>query len=142
MNVKMKLEVGAYAPTYADKGCAGADLYLYGEDVAIEPGETKVCRTGVRLEIPEGFTGLIFARSGLATKKGLTPANCVGVIDSSFRGEIMVALRNHSRHRQEVNTGERMAQLVILPALHIDFISVQELSKTQRGEGGFGSTGA
>jgi len=97
--------------------------------------------TGIAMEIPEGYFGAIFARSGLATKRGLRPANCVGVVDSDYRGEIIVALHNDTEFPQEVSEGERIAQIVIIPYLPVDFTEVDNLSSTVRGEGGFGSTG-
>lgn len=137
-----KLDPMAKAPTYGSAYAAGADLYAVTEgDVAIAPGETKFIRTGIAMEIPEGMVGLIYARSGLACKKGLAPANKVGVIDSDYRGEIMVALHNHGTQEQTVATGERIAQMVIAPFFTADYAEVQELSDTVRGEGGFGSTG-
>ena len=138
-----KLDPMAKAPTYGSTYAAGADLYAVTEgDVVIAPGETRFIRTGIAMEIPEGMVGLIYARSGLACKKGLAPANKVGVIDSDYRGEIMVALHNHGTQEQTVSTGERIAQMVIAPFFTADYTEVQELSDTVRGEGGFGSTGA
>ena len=120
----------------------GADLYACMDAaVTIAPGETKLIHTGIAMEIPVGFAGLIYARSGLATKRGLAPANKVGVVDSDYRGEIMVALHNHSTTEQSVAPGERIAQMVIAPFLTAEFEEKQELSDTVRGEGGFGSTG-
>ena len=133
---------GATAPAYATEYAAGADLYnLKGEAVTIGAGETKLIHTGIALEIPEGYVGLIFARSGLATKRALAPANKVGVIDSDYRGEIMVALHNHGTVEQTVDGGERVAQISIVPYLKAEFSEVGSLSETVRGEGGFGSTG-
>ena len=141
VNFKVLCE-GATAPAYATEYAAGADLYnLKGEDVTLVPGETKLIHTGIALEIPEGYVGLIFARSGLATKRGLAPANKVGVIDSDYRGEIMVSLHNHSSAEQKVEGGERVAQISIVPFLKADFCEADTLSATVRGEGGFGSTG-
>ena len=108
----------------------------------IAAGETKIIHTGIAVEIPEGYMGLIFARSGLATKRGLAPANKVGVIDADYRGELMVALYNQSGVEQTVAAGERVAQLVITPFLAVNFEECDELSNTERGVGGFGSTGA
>lgn len=137
-----KLDDRAKMPTYGSEFSAGADLYAVTDgNVCILPGETKLIHTYLSMEIPEGFGGFIFARSGLATKKGLAPANKVGVIDADYRGEIMVALHNHSNTAQEICDGERIAQLVILPFLACEFIECGELSETVRGEGGFGSTG-
>lgn len=141
MNFK-KLNEKATTPTYGTEFSAGADLYACeGSDVSIAPGETKLIHTGLSLEIPEGYAGLIYARSGIATKRGLAPANKVGVIDSDYRGEIMVSLYNHSSSVQTIADGERVAQLVITPFLKVEYNEVTELSDTKRGEGGFGSTG-
>ena len=137
-----KLNPEAVVPTYGSAFSAGADLYACENDaVTIAPGETKLIHTGLSVEIPEGFAGLIYARSGLATKKGLAPANKVGVVDADYRGEVMVALHNHSSVEQSVEKGERVAQLVIAPFLKAEFTVADELSDTVRGEGGFGSTG-
>lgn len=143
MKVNFKrLSEGATAPAYATEFSAGADLYnLKDGEITILPGETKLIKTGIALEIPVGYVGLIFARSGLATKRGLAPANKVGVIDSDYRGEIMVALHNHSSVEQKVEGGERVAQISIVPFLKADFSEADELTETVRGEGGFGSTG-
>ena len=138
-----KLDKNAHAPTYGSEYAAGADLYALtnGETVHIAAGETKMIHTGLAVEIPEGYAGLIYARSGIATKRGLAPANKVGVIDSDYRGEVMVSLHNHSGAEQEIADGERIAQLVIAPFLAAEFCEAEELSDTARGEGGFGSTG-
>ena len=143
MKVNFKvLGEGATAPAYATEYAAGADLYnLKGEAVTLLPGETKLIHTGIALEIPDGYVGLIFARSGLAAKRGLAPANKVGVIDSDYRGEIMVALHNHSSILQTVEGGERVAQISIVPYLKVEFEETDVLTETVRGEGGFGSTG-
>ncbi len=141
VNIK-KLNEKAILPTYGSKSAAGADLYACMERaVTIQAGETEFIKTGIAMEVPEGFAGLIYARSGLACKKGLAPANKVGVIDADYRGEIMVALYNHSKESVTVEHGERIAQMVITPYLRADFLEVDELSDTVRGEGGFGSTG-
>lgn len=141
VNVK-KLSPDAVIPTYGSEFSAGADLYACVEgSVTLNPGQTLLVKTGIAMEIPEGYAGLIYARSGLATKKGLAPANKVGVIDSDYRGEIMVALYNHSQVPATVENGERIAQIVIAPFLKADFIESEELSDTKRGAGGFGSTG-
>ena len=138
-----KLSPSAIVPTYGSAAAAGADLYALPEgDTVIAAGETKLIHTGIALEIPEGYMGLIFARSGLATKRGLAPANKVGVIDADYRGEIMVALYNQSGEEQTVAAGERVAQLVITPFLAVNFEECDELTNTERGVGGFGSTGA
>ena len=137
-----KLNERAKLPTYGTEFSAGADLYaLLDEPVVIEPHKTVLIHTGLAMEIPVGYVGLIYARSGLASKKGLAPANKVGVIDCDYRGEIMVALHNHGNVTQTVEKGERIAQLVIAPYFTADFNEVEELSETVRGEGGFGSTG-
>ena len=136
-----KLDERAVLPVYGSEFAAGADLYAVGEEVVIQPGETKFIRTGLAMEIPVGYAGLIYARSGLACKRGLAPANKVGVVDSDYRGEVMVALHNHSAQTQTVAEGERIAQLVIAPFLKADFVQTEELTDTVRGEGGFGSTG-
>ena len=128
-----KLDPHATIPTYASSESAGADLYACCfAPVEIPAGHTALIRTGLAVEIPEGYCGLVYARSGLATKKGLAPANKVGVIDADYRGEIMVSL---------YNPGERIAQLVVTPFLKAEFELSEELSDTVRGEGGFGSTG-
>lgn len=137
-----KLDERAVLPTYGSVFSAGADLYaVCDEDVVIAPNETKFIHTGLAMEIPEGFAGLIYARSGLACKRGLAPANKVGVVDADYRGEVMVALHNHSTQAQTVATGERIAQLVIAPFLKAEFDEADELCDTARGAGGFGSTG-
>lgn len=143
MNVKVKkLKQNAVIPTLGSKFAAGADLYSAEEaDVTIEPNETKFIGTGLAMEIPEGYVGLVYARSGLACKRGLAPANKVGVVDSDYRGEIKVALHNHGKETQTVEKGERIAQMVIAPYLAVSYEEADELSETERGEGGFGSTG-
>lgn len=137
-----KIEESAILPTYGSAEAAGADLYaLPGADVTLEPGQTVLIRTGVAMAIPSGYVGLIYARSGLATKQGLAPANKVGVIDADYRGEILVPLHNHSAIARTVAGGERIAQLVITPFLKADFVLRDALDDTARGEHGFGSTG-
>ncbi len=137
-----KLDERAVLPTYGSPYAAGADLYaLLEEELVIAPGETKLVHTGLAMEIPEGYAGLIYARSGLASKKGLAPANKVGVVDADYRGEVMVALHNHSLTPQTIAGGERIAQLVVAPFLKAEFGEAAELSDTVRGAGGFGSTG-
>lgn len=137
-----KTDPRAVLPTYGSLFAAGADLYLLSDDdVTIAPGETKLLHTGLSMAIPEGYAGLIYARSGLASKKGLAPANKVGVVDADYRGEIMVALHNHSSLPATLENGERIAQMVITPFLAIDFEESETLSDTARGAGGFGSTG-
>ena len=137
-----KLNENAVIPTYGTEFSAGADLYaLLSQPIEIYPHQTNLVRTGISVEIPEGYCGLIFARSGLASKRGLAPANKVGVIDADYRGEVMVAIHNHSDIVQTVSCGERIAQLVIVPFLKAEFEESDELSDTVRGAGGFGSTG-
>lgn len=143
MQVRIKkLNENAIIPTYGTEFSAGADLYaLLEEPITIKKGETKLIKTGLSMEIPAKYCGLIYARSGLATKKGLAPANKVGVIDSDYRGEIMVALYNQSDCDQTVENGERIAQIVIAPFIQAEFQLTDELTETVRGTGGFGSTG-
>ena len=137
-----KLNPNAILPTYGSVEAAGADLYACLESpVTIEPGETVWIPTGIALEVPKGCAGLVFARSSLGAKRGLAPANKVGVIDSDYRGEFFVALHNHGKLPQEIGHGERIAQLLIVPVFTPGFTEVTELSDTQRGSGGFGSTG-
>lgn len=141
VNVK-KLNENAVLPSYGSEFAAGADLYACVEsEVVINPHETVLIPTGIALELPQGYAGLIYARSGLATKKGLAPANKVGVVDCDYRGEVKVALHNHSQTVQTVAPKERVAQLVITPYLTAQFVVADELSETVRGGGGFGSTG-
>ena len=140
VNVK-KLTATARLPAYGSAFAAGADLYSDEETFTVAPGETRLVHTGISLEIPEGYGGFVHARSGMATKRGLAPANKVGVIDADYRGEVMVALHNHSNEPQTVEAGERIAQLVIAPFLKAEFEEAKELSETERGAGGFGSTG-
>ncbi len=137
-----KLDKRAKAPTYGTRYSAGADLYaLVDEPVVIEAGETKFIGTGIAAELPEGTVGLVCARSGLASKKGLAPANKVGVVDCDYRGELKVAIHNHGKEPQTVECGERIAQMVITPYITAEYEEAEELSETVRGEGGFGSTG-
>lgn len=146
MNTKVNIKVlneKAIVPTYGSTYSAGADLYACLDGaVTIEPGEAALIHTGLAMEIPVGYAGLIYARSGLATQKGLAPSNKVGVIDADYRGEIMVSLFNHSKEKRTVEPGERIAQLVITPFITADWNMVSELEETDRGAGGFGSTGA
>ena len=136
------LREGAVLPTYGSAEAAGADLYACVEQpVTIAPGTTAFIPTGIALEVPVGCAGLVYARSGLACKRGLAPANKVGVVDSDYRGEIMVALHNHSGEAQTIQNGERIAQFVITPVLTPVYEVCDELSDTVRGTGGFGSTG-
>lgn len=143
MKVKIqKLDKNAKIPVYGSEYAAGADLYAcLGEEVKIPAGKTVVIPTGIALELPVGFAGLIYARSGLATKQGLAPANKVGVVDCDYRGEVKVALHNHSNEERTVAPGDRIAQLVITPYITAVFEERAELSETVRGAGGFGSTG-
>ena len=137
-----KLDPRAKLPSYGSSFAAGADLCaLLDVPTDIPAGATLLVRTGLAAEIPEGYAGLIYARSGLASKRGLAPANKVGVVDADYRGEIMVALHNHSSLTQSIEPGERIAQLVITPFLAAEFLETEELSDTVRGAGGFGSTG-
>ena len=138
-----KLREGATLPSYGSAFAAGCDLYACSEqsEVSIAPGETVMIPTGWAMEIPEGYAGLIYARSGLACKSGLAPANKVGVVDSDYRGEICVALHNHSAQARTVRSGDRIAQMVITPYLTAEFALRDELKDTARGTGGFGSTG-
>lgn len=142
VNVK-KLKDNAVLPSYESREAAGADLRACIEEaVTVEPGKTCFIPTGLAMEIPVGCAGLIYARSGLSCKKGLAPANKVGVIDSDYRGEVIVALHNHGQDPQTVNPGDRIAQLVITPVLTPGFCEVAELSDTVRAGSGFGSTGS
>ena len=137
-----KLKENAILPTYGSLEAAGADLYACLEpEIIIEPGKSAFIPTGLAMEIPVGYAGLIYARSGLACKRGLAPANKVGVIDSDYRGEFIVVLHNHGETAQTVFHGERIAQLVITPVFTPGFVEVETLSDTSRAAGGFGSTG-
>ena len=137
-----RLREGAVLPTYGSLYAAGADLYACLESpVTIEPGQTAFIPTGIAMEIPNGYAGLAYARSGLACKRDLAPANKVGVIDSDYRGEVRVVLLNHSKQEQTIVPGERVAQLIITPVLTPAYEEAEELTDTQRGVGGFGSTG-
>ncbi|MBR5520159.1 MAG: dUTP diphosphatase [Clostridia bacterium] len=137
-----KLDPRAKVPCYATADAAGADLCaVCDESIVIGAGETVFVHTGLAIAVPQGYAGLVYARSGLASKRGLAPANKVGVIDADYRGEVMVALHNHSAIAQTIETGERIAQLVITPVLHVAFDECESLDETERGEGGFGSTG-
>ena len=143
MNIKIKkLTDTAKIPERGTVYSAGYDLFAdLPEGVQIKAGETKLIKTGISVAIPEGYFGGIFARSGLSTKEGLRPANCTGVIDADYRGEIMVSLHNHGSKPQTIEHGDRVAQFVILPYLTAKFVERKRLSSTKRGEGGFGSTG-
>lgn len=141
INIK-KLNENATIPSYGSEFAAGADLYACMEEpVTIVAGETQFIHTGLAIEIPAGYAGLVYARSGMACKKGLAPANKVGVIDSDYRGEIIVALHNHSDKPVTIEPKDRIAQIVLAPYITADFNEVEELDDTERGEGGFGSTG-
>ncbi len=136
------LRPNAKLPTYGSLDAAGADLYAcIDEDIQIEPGKSVFVPTGLAMEIPKGYAGLIYARSGLACKRDVAPANKVGVIDSDYRGEFIVVLHNHGQQVQTISNGERIAQLVITPVITPGFTQVEELNDTQRAAGGFGSTG-
>lgn len=142
INIKLMNEF-AKVPTRGSAQAAGWDLYAgVNYEVEILPHETVKIDTGIAIEIPDGYFGAIYARSGLATNYGLRPANCVGVIDSDYRGNIIVALHNDTNYRQKIAINERIAQLIIQPYLPVSFnVVVDDLSSTERGEGGFGSTG-
>lgn len=139
----IRLNPKAIVPAAATSGSAGIDLYCVpeGDSITIAPGQTVFLHTGIAAAIPEGYVGLVFARSGLASKRGLAPANKVGVIDSDYRGEWMIAMHNHGQVEQTITPGDRIAQVVILPAPFVEFAETTELDDTDRGEGGFGSTG-
>ena len=140
INIKL-LNEKAIIPTYGSTYSAGADLYACIDDkIIINPSETKFINTGISFEIPVGFVGLVYARSSLGCKKGLAPSNKVGVIDSDYRGELIVALHNHSEESHEINPNDRIAQIVFTPYLKGNFNIVNDLNDTERGTGGFGST--
>ena len=144
MEVKfIKLKSDATMFKYGTEYAAGADIFAHtdGKDIEILPGKSVMIHTGIALEIPKGYAGMIFARSGIASKRGLAPSNKVGVVDSDYRGEIMVSLFNHSESIQKISHGERIAQLVIMPYLNANFVEAQSLDETVRGADGFGSTG-
>ena len=143
IDVKIKkLNENAKIPTYGTEFSAGADIYAcIDEDVKILPGATATIKTGISVETPEGFMLLVFARSGLSIKQGLAPANKVGVVDSDYRGEVIVALHNHSSEAEVVSNGDRVAQMVFVPYFKANFEETTSLSNTARGAGGFGSTG-
>lgn len=143
MKIKIKkLDPNARIPAYGTAYAAGADLYACtGQPVTIAAGQTEFLHTGIAVELPEETVGLVYARSGLACKQDLAPANKVGIIDSDYRGEIVVALHNHGKEARVVNGGDRIAQLVIAPYYVAQFEEAEELSNTVRGAGGFGSTG-
>ena len=137
-----KLRQKAILPTFGSPESAGADLYACLEaPVEVSPGQTVFIPTGLAMALPTGYVGLVYARSGLACKQDLAPANKVGVIDSDYRGEFLVALHNHGGETRTVSHGDRIAQLVVTPVLRPRYVQVDTLDETQRGEGGFGSTG-
>lgn len=137
-----KVRDNAMLPSYGSAGAAGADLYAcLDQPITIVPGADAWIPTGIAMEVPQGCAGLIYARSGLACKRGLAPANKVGVVDSDYRGEVVVVLHNHGPVEQRVENGERIAQMVITPVLTPAYIQVDELADSSRGMGGFGSTG-
>ena len=137
-----KLDEKAQMPYYGSEYAAGADLYACMEEpLTIAAGTTEFVHTGLAMEIPVGLVGLVYARSGLACKKGVAPANKVGVIDSDYRGEIMVALHNHSAEDITIEAGERVAQMVIAPYVFAQYEEAEELEDTVRGDGGFGHSG-
>ena len=140
INIKL-LNEKAIMPTYGSTYSAGADLYAcIDNEIEIKPGDTEFIGTGISLEIPIGFVGLVYARSSLGCKKGLAPANKVGVIDSDYRGELIIALNNHSKEKQIIKPNDRIAQIVFTPYLKANFKELNDLSDTERGSGGFGST--
>lgn len=143
MNIKIKkLNENAIIPTRGSEHAAGYDLYACIESpIIIKPHTTAKIGTGLSIELPNGYFGAIFARSGLATKQGLRPANCVGCCDSDYRGEYIVALHNDTNESKIIGRSDRIAQLVIMPYLSVGFTEVDELSDIERGDGGFGSTG-
>ena len=144
-NIKVnyiKLTPDAKEPVYGTEFAAGADLFSADNDTSVSPGATAFIHTGLALEIPEGLAGLIYARSGLACKKGLAPANKVGVIDSDYRGEIIVALHNHSDEPVQIMKHDRIAQIIFTPYYFAEFTQQEALGDTKRGAGGFGSTGS
>lgn len=141
INIKL-LNENAKVPTRGSEYAAGYDLYAaINKDIDIAPHSTVKIGTGISVELPNGTFGALFARSGLATKKGLRPANCVGVCDSDYRGEYIVAMHNDTDEMMTITPGERIAQLIVMPFVAVEFNVVNELTETERGDGGFGSTG-
>lgn len=137
-----KLDDRAIVPTYGTDFSAGADLRaILDEPITIKPGESALLHTGIAVAIPEGYVGLVYARSGIACKRGLAPSNKVGVIDADYRGEIMVSLHNHGTIDQTIDPDERIAQMVVAPFIHCEYEETDDLKNTERGTGGFGSTG-
>lgn len=128
-------------PTKSTNGSAGYDLYSNDDNIIIEPNDTKPIHTGIRLQLLENYVGLVYARSGLGCRYGLVPSNCVGVIDSDYRGEIIVYLHNHGKITCTINRGDRIAQLIISELPRVQLELVNELDDTNRSSGGFGSTG-
>lgn len=146
MNIDVKykkLYADSKVPTYGSEEAAGCDLYAHLDElqIRIEPHTTVKVGSGMSFELPKGYAGYIFARSGLATKRGLRPANCVGVCDSDYTGEYIVAVHNDTDVVQVINHNDRIAQVVFMPVCQANFIEVEELTETERGSGGFGSTG-
>jgi dUTP pyrophosphatase len=143
MNINFKkLHPGAKPPFRATVNSAGADLFAFiGQDIIINRGERLLIATGIAVEIPPGFGGFIFPRSSISSKHGISLANCVGVIDADYRGEVKVSLINHSNEPYTIKNGDRIAQLAVLPVERVEFTEKSTLSATERGEGGFGSTG-
>lgn len=139
----MRLREDALKPTRGSEDAAGYDLYVpqYENGIGIPAHETRLIDTGIAIELSKGTFGAIFARSGLATKQGLRPANCVGVVDADYRGEVKVALHNDTNEHRVISGGERIAQLVVIPYVNVELFEVDKLSDTKRGDGGFGSTG-
>ena len=140
MKLKMMVDEGVEIPTYAHLGDAGLDLRVR-EDVWLKPHERRTVGTGVKLAIPEGYVGLVFPRSGLASKVGISLSNAVGVIDAGYRGEVCATLINHDKKPHLIEKGERVCQLVVMPFVSCEIDVVDELDETERGEGGFGSSG-
>lgn len=137
-----KLDPRAIIPTYGTSFSAGADLCaILDEPITIKPNESILIHTGIATAIPNGYVGLVYARSGIACKRGLAPSNKVGVIDADYRGEIMISLHNHSSVEQTIVPNERIAQMVIAPFIHCEYEETNNLDDTERGSGGFGSTG-
>lgn len=137
-----KIDKRALVPTYGTYFSAGADLRaILDEPVTIKPGESMLLHTGIAVAIPEGYVGLVYARSGIACKRGLAPSNKVGVIDADYRGEIMVSLHNHGNTDQIISPDERIAQMIVAPFIHCEYEEADNLENTERGTGGFGSTG-
>ncbi len=143
MELKVKkVRENATLPTYGSEDAAASDLYAcMEENITIAPGETVFVPTGLAVAIPKGYGGFIYARSGLSCKQGLAPANKVGIVDADYRGEVMVALHNHSKEERTIEPQERIAQFVVAPYMKVNYVEVEELDDTERGEGGFGSTG-